>query len=85
MICAGHSTGIKDSCQVSQQFQQRQECEIERMMNFQGDSGGPLMYLNGDNYELIGVVSFGIGCGKAPAVYAKVRGEENTSISGIIS
>lgn len=41
---------------------------------FQGDSGGPLMYLNGNNYELIGVVSFGIGCGQAPAVYAKVRG-----------
>ena len=34
------------------------------------------MYLNGNNYELVGVVSFGIGCGKAPAVYAKVRGKE---------
>jgi trypsin len=60
MICAGIPNGGKDSCQ--------------------GDSGGPLVYSSGSgvtagqNYELIGVVSFGAGCAQAgkPGVYAKV-------------
>ena len=38
------------------------------------------MYLNGENFELIGIVSFGIGCGQAPAVYAKVRGKLDHNI-----
>ncbi|KAF2367240.1 Serine proteases trypsin domain [Trinorchestia longiramus] len=40
----------------------------------QGDSGGPLVTPDGENYELIGVVSFGAGCGQAatPGVYARV-------------
>jgi len=62
MICAYDSRGVKDSCQ--------------------GDSGGPLMVpansgdgiTPGQNYELIGVTSFGMDCGDTdfPGVYARV-------------
>jgi len=61
MICANEVGGGKDACQ--------------------GDSGGPMVTSNGDdgvspgqNYELIGVVSWGYGCAEAdyPGVYARV-------------
>lgn len=40
----------------------------------QGDSGGPLIAMEGENYSLIGITSWGIGCARpdAPGVYAKV-------------
>ena len=42
----------------------------------QGDSGGPLIWKNKkrDRYELVGVVSWGLGCAerKYPGVFAKL-------------
>ncbi|OQR97728.1 serine protease family S01A [Achlya hypogyna] len=40
----------------------------------QGDSGGPLTRSNGSHELLVGIVSWGAGCGKAgvPGVYARV-------------
>lgn len=39
-----------------------------------GDSGGPMVTLSGDHYEQIGIVSWGIACGKRefPGVYTRV-------------
>ncbi|XP_061596462.1 enteropeptidase [Cololabis saira] len=40
----------------------------------QGDSGGPLMYLEDGCWTVIGVASFGVGCGRPdrPGAYARV-------------
>ena len=40
----------------------------------QGDSGGPLVMRDGNNHVLVGVVSWGTGCGEPdfPGIYARV-------------
>ncbi|GAB6028792.1 Transmembrane protease serine 9 [Chamberlinius hualienensis] len=43
----------------------------------QGDSGGPMVYKCGSSHMLVGIVSFGNGCGRAsfPGVYTNVMKE----------
>ena len=53
----------------------------------QGDSGGPLICSINDSAVLVGVVSYGHGCGEEgkPGIYANVNYFKEWFDSGIIS
>ncbi|KAL0881591.1 hypothetical protein ABMA27_001420 [Loxostege sticticalis] len=40
----------------------------------QGDSGGPLLIQTGDKFQIVGIVSWGVGCGRPgyPGVYTRI-------------
>jgi len=39
----------------------------------QGDSGGPMVFNNNGRRELVGIVSWGIGCGTNPGVFTRIE------------
>lgn len=53
-------------------------CAYDELMDSdscQGDSGGPLQFFNQNVHmaDIVGIVSFGIGCGyRLPAIYTRV-------------
>jgi secreted trypsin-like serine protease len=51
-----------------------------------GDSGGPLEAREVDgSYRLVGITSWGIGCGQRPGVYTRVAGSLSSSIQSDVS
>ncbi|XP_026471653.1 coagulation factor XI-like [Ctenocephalides felis] len=85
ILCAGIKSGYVDSCQTPHCVQAADRfylCSVSYDNNVsynmyytpEGDSGGPLQVLVNGRYVLIGIVSFGIGCGRPgmPGVYTDV-------------
>lgn len=89
-LCAGSHTERKDTCQVGRDVNRNYDDDftalrvrlIPNIINpythlLQGDSGGPLQVYHQSQscmYEIVGVTSFGKGCGSVdtPGVYTRV-------------
>lgn len=74
-LCAGAEG--RDACDVRKHFYLN-ECEIGIFIS-QGDGGGPLVCEKDGQWYQVGIVSFGIGCGRrnVPGVYTKVEDYED--------
>lgn len=95
MICAGLTSGGKDSCQVTVLDAGR----LSRILglsfdnyylllySLKGDSGGPLVAKQNNRWIQAGVVSFGEGCAQAgfPGVYARVSQYKSWIDSNVVS
>lgn len=78
-LCAGDSTGMRDTCQVGSEYVRIVHCRVFAMTHhyFQGDSGGPAQVSTINDrqivYHVVGVTSFGSACATTlPGVYTRV-------------